>query len=236
VPFLQRLVPHVGRSVAAIAEKWRTTATASSGGEVDVDVAEWFQAVAEEAITRTTFGRSYDSGSAVFGMQAHLMASAAEAFQKVLVPGYRFLPTRKNRLSWGLDREIRRSLVELISRRSEEGKDSGNGFRDVLGLMINCNSTSGGEEKQAIPVADMLEECKTFFFAGKQTTTNLLTWATVLLSMHTEWQERARREVIDVCGNDELPSKDHLPNLKTVLPRSHPIHILSFFLCKPCTK
>ncbi|GJN19289.1 hypothetical protein PR202_gb06549 [Eleusine coracana subsp. coracana] len=68
----------------------------------------------------------------------------------------------------------------------------------------------------AIPVAEMLEECKTFFFAGKQTTTNLLTWATVLLAMHPEWQERARREVLDVCGADELPSKDHLPKLKTL--------------------
>jgi PHYB activation tagged suppressor 1 len=62
----------------------------------------------------------------------------------------------------------------------------------------------------------MLEECKTFFFAGKQTTTNLLAWATVLLAMHPEWQERARREVLDVCGPDELPSKEHLPRLKTV--------------------
>jgi hypothetical protein len=154
--FLQRLVAHVGRSVAAMAEKWRTKATASSGGEVEVDVAEWFQAVAEEAITRATFGRSYDSGSAVFGMQAHLMAFASEAFRKVLVPGYRFLPTRKNRLSWGLDREIRRLLVELIGRRSEDAglvNDSGNGFQDVLGLMINYD-TSGGEKKQAIPVAE----------------------------------------------------------------------------------
>jgi hypothetical protein len=34
--------------------------------------------------------------------------------------------------------------------------------------------------------------------------------------MHPEWQVRARREVLDVCGPDELPSKEHLPRLKTV--------------------
>ncbi|RLM56343.1 hypothetical protein C2845_PM10G15400 [Panicum miliaceum] len=218
---LNRLAPHVGRSVAALAERWRAMAS-TAGGEVEVDVAEWFQAVAEEAITRATFGRSYDSGRVVFRMQARLMAFASETFRKVLVPGYRFLPTKKNRLSWSLDREIRRGLVTLIGRRSdeaEEDEDAGlndkgsNGFRDLLGLMINAG---GGKKAPAIPVADMLEECKTFFFAGKQTTTNLLTWATVLLAMHPDWQERTRREVLAVCGADELPSKEHLPKLKTL--------------------
>uniref|UniRef100_A0A453SAN0 Secologanin synthase n=1 Tax=Aegilops tauschii subsp. strangulata TaxID=200361 RepID=A0A453SAN0_AEGTS len=113
-------------------------------------------------------------------MQGRLMAFASEAFRKVLVPGYRFLPTKKNRMSWGLDREIRRGLVQLIGRRSD---------------------------------ADMVEECKTFFFAGKQTTTNLLTWATVLLAMHPEWQDRARQEVLAVCGLGELPAKEHLHKL-----------------------
>ena len=126
------------------------------------------------------------------------------------------MPTRKNWQSWKLDREIRRSLTRLIARRRDEAEAEKAGddgaFRDLLGAMINA----GDRKAAAIPVEDMLEECKTFFFAGKQTTTNLLTWATVLLAMHPEWQERARREVLDVCGADELPSKDHLPKLKTV--------------------
>jgi PHYB activation tagged suppressor 1 len=86
---LQRLVPHVGKSVAALADKWRAMAVAGGSGEVEVDVAEWFQEVTEEAITRVTFGSSYNDGRAVFGLQNQLMAFAAEAFRKVLVPGYR---------------------------------------------------------------------------------------------------------------------------------------------------
>lgn len=225
---LNRLAPHVARSVVALAERWRAMASAA-GGEVEVDVAEWYQAVAEEAITRATFGSSYDSGRVVFRMQARLMAFASEAFRKVFVPGYRFLPTKKNRLQWSLDREIRRGLVTLIGHRSDEAaqdddselndKGSSNGFRDLLGLMINASDKKEKkkqEEARAMPVEDMLEECKTFFFAGKQTTTNLLTWATVLLAMHPDWQERARQEVLAVCGADELPSKEHLPKLKTL--------------------
>ncbi|GJN19291.1 hypothetical protein PR202_gb06551 [Eleusine coracana subsp. coracana] len=208
------LPPTTSTSVAALAEKWRGMA---AGGEVEVDVAEWFQAVTEEAITRATFGRSYDDGRVVFAMQGQLMAYASEAFRKVLVPGYRFLPTKKNWQSWKLDRETRRSLTRLIARRSDEAdaaEQASGGFRDLLGAMIGAGERR--KRNAAIPVAEMLEECKTFFFAGKQTTTNLLTWATVLLAMHPEWQERARREVLDVCGADELPSKDHLPKLKTL--------------------
>ncbi|XP_051194382.1 cytochrome P450 734A2 [Lolium perenne] len=222
---LNRLVPHVGKSVAALADKWRAMAVAGGSGEVEVDVAEWFQEVTEEAITRVTFGSSYNDGRAVFGLQNQLMAFAAEAFRKVLVPGYRFMPTKKNWLSWKLDRDIRRSLTSLIVRRTDEavaveaeGEEADSGsFRDLLGLMINAGerTTARVPVAKAIPVHDMLEECKTFFFAGKQTTTNLLTWATVLLAMHPEWQERARREVLDVCGADE-PSKEHLPKLKTL--------------------
>ncbi|CAO2037612.1 unnamed protein product [Urochloa humidicola] len=224
---LNRLVPHVGRSVAALAEEWSAMAGESGAGQVEVDVAEWFQTVTEEAITRATFGRSYDDGAAVFAMQGRLMAFASEAFRKVLVPGYRFLPTKKNWQSWKLDREIRRSLTRLIARRSDEAaaeSASGDGpapaagaFGDLLGAMINAGGRKQAPSPpQAIPVEDMLEECKTFFFAGKQTTTNLLTWATVLLAMHPDWQERARHEVLDVCGPDKLPSKDHLPKLKTL--------------------
>jgi PHYB activation tagged suppressor 1 len=95
---LQRLVPHVGRSVAALAEKWRAMAAAAASGEVEVDVAEWFQAVTEEAITRATFGRSYDDGRVVFAMQGRLMAYASEAFRKVLVPGYRCVSSPTSRI------------------------------------------------------------------------------------------------------------------------------------------
>jgi PHYB activation tagged suppressor 1 len=226
---LQSLAPHVGRSVTAMAERWRAMACAAAAGEVEVDVSESFQAVAEEAITRAMFGSGYDSGRAVFHMQGRFMAFASEAFRKVLVPGYRFLPTRKNRMWWSLDREIRRELVALIGRRSDEArqdaelnddKKGNNGFRDLLGLLINASGSEAKNKKKQSPavitVEDMLEECKTFFFAGKQTTTNLLTWATVLLAMNPDWQDRARLEALDVCGDDELPSKGHLPKLKTV--------------------
>ncbi|KAK3160500.1 hypothetical protein QOZ80_1BG0060280 [Eleusine coracana subsp. coracana] len=212
---LKLLLPFVGKTVVDMADKWRGMAAATSG-EVEIDVSEWFQVVTEDAITRTAFGQSYEDGKAVFKLQTQLMAFASEAFRKVFIPGYRFLPTRKNTSSWKLDKEIRKNLVTLIGRRQEavddEKKVDGCG-KDLLGLMIKA---SNDKVSSHITVNDIVEECKTFFFAGKQTTSNLLTWTTVLLAMHPEWQERARKEVLDVCDPHDIPTREQLAKLKTL--------------------
>jgi len=129
---------------------------------------------------------------------------------------YRFLPTKKNTSSWKLDKEIRKNLVTLIGRRQEAADDEklSGCAKDLLGLMINASSNDG--KVSPITVNDIVEECKTFFFAGKQTTSNLLTWTTVLLAMHPEWQELARQEVLQVCGAHDIPSREQLAKLKTV--------------------
>jgi PHYB activation tagged suppressor 1 len=137
------------------------------------------------------------------------------------------LPTRKNTSSWKLGKEIRKNLVTLIGRRQEAADDwKHHGCaKDLLGLMIKASSDGG--KVGPITVNDIVEECKTFFFAGKQTTSNLLTWTTVLLAMHPEWQERARQEVLRVCGAHDIPSREQLAKLHTV---SNSWHLAQFFL------
>lgn len=84
--------------------------------------------------------------------------------------------------------------------------------KDLLGLMIEASYSSPN-----VTVNDIVEECKSFFFAGKQTTSNLLTWTTVLLAMHPEWQVKAREEVLRVCGSRDVPTKNDIVKLKTVM-------------------
>lgn len=112
-----------------------------------------------------------------------------------------------------MEKEIKKSLVKLIWRRRECGGVEEKGPKDLLGLMIqasNMNSSSN------VTVDDIVEECKSFFFAGKQTTSNLLTWTTILLAMHPHWQVRARDELLKLCGSRDLPTKDHVAKLRTV--------------------
>lgn len=80
------MVPVMAKSVSEMLEKWRAM---SESGEVEIEVSEWYQTLTEDVITRMAFGSSYEDGKAIFQLQAQQMVMAAEAFQKVFVPGYR---------------------------------------------------------------------------------------------------------------------------------------------------
>ncbi|XP_039142783.1 LOW QUALITY PROTEIN: cytochrome P450 734A6-like [Dioscorea cayenensis subsp. rotundata] len=234
---LKLLIPYIGKTVLKMLEDKMKVAKASSSlsseeeeiEEIEIDVSEWFHTVTEDTITRTAFGQSYDDGRAVCHLQAQQMTFAAEAFRKVLIPGYRFLPTKRNASSWRLDKEIKKNLVGLIKKRKESSleeeemrrrrrkKDDDDDDDDDDGQHEYCKDLLGQMIKASTPANEIVEECKTFFFAGKQTTSNLLTWTTVLLAMHPEWQELARHEVLRFCGSRDIPtSRDHLAKLKTL--------------------
>lgn len=85
--YTQLLVPVVAKSVTDMLEQWSTV---SNSDEVEIEVSEWFQTLTEEVITRTAFGSSYEDGKAIFRLQAQQMVLAAVAFQRVLIPGYRW--------------------------------------------------------------------------------------------------------------------------------------------------
>ncbi|KAG9153242.1 hypothetical protein Leryth_020836 [Lithospermum erythrorhizon] len=232
---LKLLIPMAAKGVIEKLENILSKTNSEDDG-VEIEVSEWFQTLTEDIVTRTAFGRSYEDGKAIFHLQAQQMVLASEAFQKVFIPGYRFLPTKRNMMSWKLDKEIKKSLVKVIDHRRENWADEvlEDGPKDLLGLMIQASikesakkqtesefthdsnklNTPSPQPSKIITVHDIAEECKTFFFAGEQTTSNLLTWTTVLLAMHPEWQDRARDEVLKVCGPRDVPSKDDLAKLK----------------------
>ncbi|KAL3511852.1 hypothetical protein ACH5RR_024569 [Cinchona calisaya] len=227
---LKLMIPMMGNSMGKMLQEW--SKMSSNDGKVEIEVSEWFQNLAEDVITRTAFGSSYEDGRAIYQLQAQQMVHATEAYQKVFIPGYRFLPTKKNRISWRLDKEIRKSLMKLIEKRRrnssiDEGVLSEECPNDLLELMIKArlketrdhhhlHTNTSLISSSTLTVHEIVEECKTIFFAGKHTTSNLLTWTTVLLAMHPRWQELAREEVLRVCGARDTPTKDDIAKLKTL--------------------
>lgn len=81
-------MPLIGKRMVEMVENWSSK---SSSGEFEIDVYDWFHSLTEDTISQTVFGRSYEDGKAVFQLQAQQMLFAAEAFYKVLIPGYRFV-------------------------------------------------------------------------------------------------------------------------------------------------
>mgnify|MGYP002413819748 CR=1 FL=1 len=123
----------------------------------------------------------------------------------------RFVPTKKNRRRHSLNQEIRSSLRKLIEINGRKCEDS----KNLLGLMLSASKTDNGFKME---IKEIIDECKTFYFAGKETTANLLTWATLLLALHKEWQDKAHGEVYQVCGKHKHPNAETLSSLKIVSP------------------
>lgn len=72
------------------------------------------------------------------------------------------------------------------------------------------------DEEEKMGIEEIIDECKTFYFAGKETTANFLTWVILLLALHEDWQKKAREEVVCVFGLHKHPDAEGLGNLKTV--------------------
>ena len=89
---------------------------------------------------------------------------------------------------------------------------------DLLGLMMESNiaeTKQAGNSKPIMTMDDIIGELKLFYFAGMDTTAVLLTWTMVVLSIHPEWQDRAREEVQRLFGNNH-PDLDGIQQLKIV--------------------
>lgn len=129
---------------------------------------------------------------------------------------YRFIPTKKNKMRYNLDNEIKAILRGMISRKEQAMENGEVGSNDLLGLLLQCRE----QEQNSMTIEDVIEECKLFYFAGQETTANWLTWTMIVLSMHPSWQEKAREEVLRVCGK-ETPDLGAVNRLKIVSRFSH---------------
>lgn len=117
-----------------------------------------------------------------------------------------------------INNEIESILLNLIRKRMQAMQEGENTKNDLLGLMLESNMRGTDENGQCISgmtIDEVVEECKLFYFAGTETTSILLTWTMVILSMHPEWQDRAREEVLGLFGKNKI-EYEGFGRLKTV--------------------
>jgi len=117
--------------------------------------------------------------------------------------------------------EIEALLKGIIAKRESALRTGGATSDDLLGVLLESNMEhcrGDGNARAGITTDDVIGECKLFYFAGMETTSVLLTWTMIVLSMHPEWQDRAREEVLGVIGAAGTlpPDYDGLSRLKIV--------------------
>ncbi|XP_028763703.1 cytochrome P450 CYP72A219-like isoform X2 [Neltuma alba] len=188
-------------SFSYMVDKWEKTL--SSDGSCEMDVWPFLQNATRDVISRTAFGSSYEEGKRIFELLKEQAELAMNALLKVYIPGYR---------------DVRTSLKDIINKRVEAMKAGEAPKDDLLGILLEANHKEiqeHGNKDDGMTSDDVIEECKLFYFAGQETTSVLLVWTMVLLSMYPDWQKRAREEVFQVFGNQK-PEFDGLNHLKIV--------------------
>ncbi|KAM3393576.1 hypothetical protein ACQJBY_014349 [Aegilops geniculata] len=186
-----------------------------NNGQVEVEITCQLEEVAAEVISHVAFGRNHKEAKELYLAQKELQFLAFSSIFNVfnLIPGFRYLPTKSNLKMHALEKEVRSILVNIIKNRLNLKDPMGYG-NDMLGIITNT-CTPEHVHKPLMSMDEIIDECKTFYLAGHETTTQLLTWTMFLLSTHSEWQEKLREEVMRECGR-EIPTADMLNNMKLV--------------------
>jgi cytochrome P450 len=175
-----------------------------------LDIHEEMMRVTLDVINRTMFGADVTQeasrvGTAMTILTRYAFAQAGNPFS---VPPW--VPTRRNR-------EFHRALETLDSvvlgliRARQAARDSGEQPRgDLLDMLLDAEDAETGER---MADQEVLDEVKTIFAAGHETTANALTWTWLLLSEHPEAGEKLKAELDAVLGRRPPTSAD-LPNLR----------------------
>ncbi|MBA0590270.1 hypothetical protein Gorai_018983 [Gossypium raimondii] len=186
-------------------------------GQNEFEIGEYMTRLTADIIARTEFDTSYEKGKQIFHLLTSLQHRCAQASRHLCFPGSRFFPTKYNREIKALKMEVERLLMEIIQSRKdcmEIGRSSSYG-NDLLGILLNEMEKERRGGKFKINLELIMDECKTFFFAGHETTALLLTWTVMLLATNPHWQQKVRDEVNKVCDGG-VPSLDQLPKLTLV--------------------
>uniref|UniRef100_A0A803L2Y7 Cytochrome P450 n=1 Tax=Chenopodium quinoa TaxID=63459 RepID=A0A803L2Y7_CHEQI len=171
----------------------------SSTGSCELDVWPHLDDLSGDVISRAAFGSSYKEGKKIFTLQKEQIAIAMKVLQQVYIPGLRFLPTKTNKRMKEINNEMRVLMNNIITKRENQMEMGEACNDDLLGILLDSSSKAvqehGNKKNVGLTIDEVVEECKDFYLAGRDTTSCLLVWMMVMLGKHVDWQARAREEM-----------------------------------------
>ncbi|CAN0862454.1 Cytochrome P450 CYP749A22 [Linum grandiflorum] len=174
---LKNMIPAMIASTEMMLERWKTHV----GKEVEVF--EEFRFLTAEVISRTAFGSSYLEGKELFHKLSKLTQLGAASFFKIRIPGIsKIYKSSADVEAKKLEQGIKASILGMLRKREEMiASGDADGFGDdFLGLLMRANHES--DESKQITVDDVVDECKTFYLAGQETTNTLLAWLNMIIN------------------------------------------------------
>ncbi|XP_020274054.1 cytochrome P450 709B1-like [Asparagus officinalis] len=200
---LKVMTKQMAECAQSMIETWNIQMDSTNNEQKAIEVNKQFQELTADIISHSAFGSSYIEGKEVFTAQQELLMLTLASFNGSVSE------TKINKHKQRLDKKMRNTLLSIIENRMNS-KDSLGYGNDLLGLMLESTEK---QEGTGLNTDEIIDECKTFFFGGHETTSELLAWTTFLLSTNQEWQVKLRDEVVKECGR-EIPKADNLSKFK----------------------
>ncbi|KAJ1296972.1 hypothetical protein BS78_01G342500 [Paspalum vaginatum] len=159
----------------------------------EIEVVRAIADLTTEIIGRVAFGTSHEEAGEVILLMDQMMEMGAAAMLEVDAPILWYLPTQRNRTVRRLDKLLRTKIMAIMEARVAAkkgdanncgGRGGGSYGDDLLGLMLEAWSPERQDGR--LTSKEVIDECKTFFAAGQETTATLIIWAMFLLSTHPQ--------------------------------------------------
>ncbi|KAJ1439574.1 Cytochrome P450 [Sesbania bispinosa] len=184
----------------------------SKGAVSEIKVDDDLRSLSADIISRACFGSNYIEGKDIFTKLRDLQKLLSHIYAGI--PGLRYLPNKRNRQVWRLEKEINSKISKLIKQRMEESCEE-----DLLQMILegakNYEDSDGFFSNSISRDTFIIDNCKNMFFAGHETTAITSSWCLMLLAINQDWQDCVRAEVLEVCGNGEIDA-NMLRGMKTL--------------------
>ncbi|TYI80661.1 hypothetical protein E1A91_D05G104200v1 [Gossypium mustelinum] len=193
-------------SVGELVKSWGNLIEAN-GGTADIRVDDYVRRFTSYVISNVVFGDEWQMGMEIFPKSLDLINAMSTPTTLSGIPFYRYLPTKKNREIWRLQKEIHSKIMEIVKKHNETAS------KDLLQVMIEGSKGDIGPSITADQF--IVDNCKDICIPASEITAVSAIWGLMLLASHPEWQTRIRGEVSELCKGGVL-SFDVLHKMKAL--------------------
>jgi len=197
---LEKFVDIMTACTASVLSRWQ--AHEASGEPFDMTLE--MRDVTMNIVTQSLLGS--DVSNRTEEVSEALIVLLSEAYRRLGVHLSNYLPTPRRRYFDRANARFNSTVSEIITKRRHDPRDRG----DLLSMLMLARDEETNEQMDD---TQLLDEVKTMFLAGHETSANSLSFTWYLLSMHPSVERRLRAEIEDVLG-DRPPRLEDLPRLQ----------------------